>query len=427
MTAAGVSRRDEVPGRAWLVFGVSFALLLSDYMSRQVLAAVFPLLKADWALTDAQLGALGGAVALMVGLLTFPLSLLADRIGRARSVAAMALTWSLATLGCALCANYGQLLAARFVLGIGEAAYGSVGLAVVFTYFPARLRATITAAFMAGGVFGSLAGLAAGGAIAAAHGWRASFVAMAAFGLLLTVAYAAFVRDRRGESDVPAVRPSFATGVLRRGLFGSRSVVFVYIASGLQLFVLGSLTAWTPSYLNRVYNLPTGGAAAVAAGLLLFAGLGMIVCGVVTDRLAAQRPDLRAPMAAGYALATFTCLEVALCLPPGVSQFAFAAIGLFFAGGSSGPAGAIVAERAPPELHGAALAVLTLANNLLGLAPGPALTGALADRIGLAAALQIVPLAALLAAVGFGLSARGRPSTHPTAQRREAGTTGEIL
>ncbi len=41
---------------AWIVFALTFGLLISDYMSRQVLNAVFPLLKADWQLTDAQLG-----------------------------------------------------------------------------------------------------------------------------------------------------------------------------------------------------------------------------------------------------------------------------------------------------------------------------------------------------------------------------------
>jgi hypothetical protein len=40
---------------AWLVFALSFGLLLSDYMSRQVLNAVFPLLKAQWLLSDTQL------------------------------------------------------------------------------------------------------------------------------------------------------------------------------------------------------------------------------------------------------------------------------------------------------------------------------------------------------------------------------------
>ena len=63
---------------AWIVFALTFGLLISDYMSRQVLNAVFPLLKSEWSLSDGQLGLLSGIVALMVGLLTFPLSLMAS-------------------------------------------------------------------------------------------------------------------------------------------------------------------------------------------------------------------------------------------------------------------------------------------------------------------------------------------------------------
>jgi len=164
------ARPDADPGIprlfAWTVFALTFGLLLSDYMSRQVLNAVFPLLKAEWALSDAQLGALSGVVALMVGLLTFPLSLLADRYGRVRGLTLMAVLWSLATLGCAMAENYEQMFAARLFVGIGEAAYGSVGIAVVLSVFPARLRATLTGAFMAGGMFGSVLGMAGGGVLA---------------------------------------------------------------------------------------------------------------------------------------------------------------------------------------------------------------------------------------------------------------------
>lgn len=72
---------EHVTAYAWLVFALSFGLLISDYMARQVLNAVFPLLKAEWSLSDAQLGLLSGIVAIMVGVLTFPLSLAADRWG----------------------------------------------------------------------------------------------------------------------------------------------------------------------------------------------------------------------------------------------------------------------------------------------------------------------------------------------------------
>ncbi|CAN7521199.1 MFS transporter [Phenylobacterium sp. LjRoot219] len=396
--------------RAWLVFAVSFALLLSDYMSRQVLSAVFPQLKAEWALTDGQLGALGGVVALMVGLLTFPLSLVADRIGRVRSVAAMALTWSVASLACGLAANYGQMLAARLLLGVGEAAYGSVGLAVVFTYFPRSLRATITSAFMAGGLFGSFLGLTLGGAIAAHFGWRGAFQMMAVIGFGLVAVYAAVVRTRTAtpEDGAPAVVEKLGARGVAAALFGSRKLVLTYLASGVQLFVLGSLMAWTPSYLNRAYGLEPATAAAAAAVLLLSSGLGMIVWGVVTDRTCAARPGRRPQLAAAYALTTFVFLQLALILPAGPAQIACALVGLFCAGATTGPAGAIVGDGTPPAVHGAALAVLTLSNNLLGLAPGPAVTGLLADSLGLKAALQIAGCAALLSAVGFALVGRIR-------------------
>src|SRR3954464_1772452 len=94
---------------AWVVFAVSFGLLLSDYMSRQVLNAVFPLLKSEWKLSDTQLGSLSGVVSLMVGLLTVPLSLVADRWGRIASLKAMALLWSLATLACGFARSYEEM------------------------------------------------------------------------------------------------------------------------------------------------------------------------------------------------------------------------------------------------------------------------------------------------------------------------------
>ena len=157
---AEADRLPETPAvsraYAWLVFALSFGLLLSDHMSRQVLSAVFPSLKMEWGLSDTQMGALSGIVALMVGLLTIPLSLLADRWGRVRSMTLMATVWSVATLGCALSANFGEMFAARLVVGVGEAAYGSVGTAVVLALFPRHQRASLSGALMAGGAFGAV-------------------------------------------------------------------------------------------------------------------------------------------------------------------------------------------------------------------------------------------------------------------------------
>src|SRR4029453_8752764 len=173
-------RERAIPSYAWVVFALPFGLLISDYMARQVLNAVFPLLKADWSLTDGQLGFLSGVVALMVGLLTCPISLLADRLGRVKSIAAMAVLWSIATLLCGLAQDYQQMLAARVLVGVGEAAYGSVGIAVILSVFPRHMRATLTGAFMAGGLAGQILGVGIGGLVAAAHGWRTAFLAIGA-------------------------------------------------------------------------------------------------------------------------------------------------------------------------------------------------------------------------------------------------------
>jgi MFS family permease len=396
---------------AWLVLALTFGLLLSDYMSRQLLSAVFPLLKAEWRLSDSQLGALGGVVPLAVGVLTLPLSLLADRIGRVRSIAAMAILWSLGTLACGLSAYFGQMMFARAMVGVGEAAYGSVGVAVVVAVFPKSMRATIVAMFTAGGVFGSAIGVAAGGAIAAHQGWRWSFAAMGAIGLVLGAIYPLMVREARADASQAASRApwrqSLTFGALRRlvaTLFPSRAVTLTYIGCGLQLFVAAALIAWTPSFLNRYYAMGTGKAAAIAAGLVLTSGLGMIGCGALADWLSRKAPRRQLLIAGLYCLASATLTATALLLPVGWSQIVVLGLAMAIGSGSLGPSGSVAAAGTNLAAHASVFATLTLIMNFLGLAPGPFLTGLAADRWGLRRALQLAPIAAVAGAVMFALA-----------------------
>ena len=70
---------------------------------------------------------------------------------------------------------------------------------------------------------------------------------------------------------------------------------------------------------------------------------------------------------------------------PGGAQLLLLAVGIFFAAGTSGPAGAMVANLTRESIRSTAFGTLTLANNLLGLAAGPLVVGILADRFGLVA------------------------------------------
>ncbi|WP_037606898.1 MFS transporter [Streptacidiphilus rugosus] len=389
---------------AWLVFALSFGLLLSDYMSRQVLNAVFPLLKAQWLLSDAKLGSLSGVVALMVGVLTFPMSLLADRWGRVRSLVLAATLWSLATIGCALAANYGQLFLGRVFVGIGEAAYGSVGIAVVLSIFPVTLRATLSGAFIAGGAFGSVLGVALGGAIAQQAGWRWAFGVMGVFGLVLAAVYAFVVTEQRLRPAQEAGEEGGSRTPLRGHLpklFSSVSVVCAYIGSGLQFAVCAALIAWLPSFFNRYYHMASAKAGATAGVFALIIGIGMIGAGMLSDRLDRIAPARKWTVAMACCLGSMALLTGAFQLPNGGAQLLLLALGSLLSAGTAGPAAAMVANLTPTAISATAFATLTLANSLLGLAPGPAVTGMLADHVGLRSALALLPLVSLPATLAF--------------------------
>jgi MFS family permease len=117
-----------------------------------------------------------------------------------------------------------------------------------------------------------------------------------------------------------------------------------------------------------------------------------------------------------------------MLLPPGAGQLAMLGVAMFLAAGAVGPVGAIVANLTPPAIHASAFAALTLANNLIGLAPGPIVTGRLADSIGLDNAFRLLAVTSLLAAAAFAAmrrsylddlgkvaaSGRGGPQPAPT-------------
>ncbi|NBE56873.1 MFS transporter, partial [Streptomyces boluensis] len=394
---------------AWLVFALSFGLLLSDYMSRQVLNAVFPLLKAEWQLSDGQLGSLSGIVALMVGVLTFPLSLLADRWGRVRSLVLAAAVWSLATLGCAVSASYGQMFLGRFMVGVGEAAYGSVGIAVVLSVFPVTLRATLSGAFIAGGAFGSVLGVSIGGVIAQHLGWRWTFAVMGVFGLVLAAVYRVVVTEKRlgpaghsGGGDAARRQGMVRTHLPR--LFSSVSVLCAYVGSGLQMFIAMAMLAWMPSFLDRYYGMPPAKAGLAAGVFALITGIGMIGGGFVTDRLSRRLAVRKWTVAIVCSAGSLVLLMAGFQVPAGPLQLALIGAGTLLCNATAGPAAAMVTALTPAAVAATAMATLTLANSLIGLAPGPAVTGFLADRVGLLDALRLVPLTALAAGAAFALS-----------------------
>src|SRR4051812_2000594 len=140
---ARVQEGTEAPVRrsyALYVFFLCFFLMLLDYMARQVVVSMFPVLKAQWGLSDMRLGALVSAVSLAVGVLSVPLAVIADRYSRVKAIAVMAIVWSAATAAGALAPNHQQPPLARFPVGGGGGGLGRTPPPLLSPLFPGRAR-----------------------------------------------------------------------------------------------------------------------------------------------------------------------------------------------------------------------------------------------------------------------------------------------
>jgi MFS transporter, Spinster family, sphingosine-1-phosphate transporter len=404
---------DYLFGRAqaWFAFAMTVGLMLFDYIDRQVIVSLFPYLKANWGPSDTQLGALVSVVSVTVALGALPVALLADRTNRVRSIVVMAAVWSLATISCMVTRNYSQLLAARSIVGLGEAGYGSVGAALIASHFPQRMRGALLAAFFASASLGSVIGVMLGGLIAARWGWQAAFGVVGFPGLVLALLYLR-VRDYQTVELAPTLNNatrSFGELVrdVVRMMTRSRTLLLVCVGAAAQLIVVSAVWSWLPSFLNRVHGVEPAQAGVKAALVVLCGAAGSIVWGAVVDRAGTSRPRTKLTVLALICVAAFAVLSFAFGAPrldlalSAPAQFAIIAFGGFLMTCTVGPVAAIVIDVVHPGLRVTGCAVLTLFQNLLGLAAGPFIAGALSDALGLEPALTAMPAFGLLAALVF--------------------------
>jgi MFS transporter, Spinster family, sphingosine-1-phosphate transporter len=404
------------PGAAWFAYAMTLGLMVMDYVDRQVIVSLFPHMKAEWGLTDTQLGALVSVVSVTVAIGALPIALFADRASRVKSIVSMALIWSLATISCMFTRGYHQLLGARAAVGLGEAGYGSVGAALIASHFPARLRGALMAGFFASASVGSVLGVMLGGIIATRWGWHAAFGVVGIPGLVLALAYLR-VRDYRTVALTPTLDEATRSvgGVLRhvaRALTRPPTMLYVCIGAAAQLVVVSALWSWLPSFLNRMHGVAPDQAGVRAALIVLCGAAGSVAWGALVDRAGLRRPRNKLLAMALLCLASMVILAIPFAAPEmgwamtPSTQFGLIAAGSFVATCTVGPVSAVVIDVIHPGVRAAGSSVLALFQNLFGLAAGPLVAGALSDHFGLGLALAITPLFSILAALAFVRAAR---------------------
>jgi MFS family permease len=186
----GMSNRH----RHYILFMVTLVYVV-NYLDRQILAILLPLIKAEFGVSDSALGLLAGpAFAVIYATLGIPLAFVADRVNRRNIIAGSMALFSLMTVVCNFATSFMHLLLARFGTGIGEAGTGPSINSIIADLYPPKQRATALSIYSAGLNIGLLLAFFGGGWIAQNYGWRAAFLVSGLPGLVLVVLFLLTVR-----------------------------------------------------------------------------------------------------------------------------------------------------------------------------------------------------------------------------------------
>jgi MFS family permease len=379
-----------------------FALLLLtalnffNYVDRNVLFAVQPLIQHEFKIDDAQMGFLT-TVFFICYMVAAPLiAPLADRYQRKWIMAAGAVVWSVATLLSAVTHNYDELLLRHLIVGIGEATFVVIAPAFLSDLFPESKRGRVMGLFYLSLPVGSAFGYVVGGVLGHRYGWRMPFLVGAIPGLLLACGML-FVREpERGASDhLPnSIERGTMLGLLRNKAFWT-----VSLGMAMMTFAVGGMQVWMPTFLTRVRGVPLDRANLIFGGMTVVAGtVATLFGGWVGDRLLRRTPAAYQLVSATGMLLSIPAVVGAIYLTGSV-MYVCILLGEFFILLNTAPLNAALVNSVAAPIRATAIAVNLFVIHLLGDAFSPTLIGYISDRTN----LQIAMVAMIVAVALSGL------------------------
>jgi MFS transporter, Spinster family, sphingosine-1-phosphate transporter len=415
--------------KAWISSaGIALAILafinLFNYLDRYVVAALVESLKhSELALSDAQLGSLMSGFLIVFALVAPVFGALGDRYSRPRLIAFGVGCWSLATALSGLAGSFATLFAARASVGVGEAAYVTVGPSLLSDYFPRGQRGRVMAIFFCAIPVGSALGYVVGGLMGAHFGWRTAFFVAGIPGLALALLCLGLTDPPRGsqDPDAPAVdSPAAGSDSAAQSasgsratylrLLGNRPYVLTVLGYAAYTFAMGGLAYWMPAFLERTRGVPAGEATVSFGSIVVITGfIGTFAGGWLGDYCAkySQRAYLWISAIATLAAAPFAW--VALTESSRTSYLVCMVIAQLLMFLSTGPINASIVNLVLPTQRASANALGVLSIHLLGDVPSPFLIGIVSDHTSLLRAVKLVPVAILVAAAIWAYAALAQP------------------
>jgi ACS family hexuronate transporter-like MFS transporter len=276
----------------WWVVGLLFFATVINYVDRQTLSILSTTLRQELNLTEQDYANCVSAFLVSYAVMYSVSGRVIDRIGVKLGAAACVVWWSIAAAMTGLARGPLSLAAFRFLLGVGEPGIFPAGMKACGEWFPGRLRGTAIGIFSSGSSVGAIIAAPLVVWMTANWGWRAAFVIPGIVGIVLWLPlWLALYRQPRetqitaaeaAELDDDATAPprrSWAALLRERkvwalvlGRVGADPVWYLYLF-------------WLPDYLQRVRHLSLAEIGLYAWIPFLFADLGAVFGGMISDRL----------------------------------------------------------------------------------------------------------------------------------------------
>jgi ACS family hexuronate transporter-like MFS transporter len=274
-----VIRPAEFTRFRWLVLAVFVLSTAINYLDRQTLTTLAPLLRTEFQLSNAQYGLILTAFSITYALSAPFAGMLIDRIGLNRVISLAVGLWSCAGIATGFTSGLSGLVGCRAVLGVAEAGGIPAAGKAIHQYLRPAERALGNAVNQAGVSLGMILAPPIATFLALRSGWRQAFVVTGLLGLLWIPLWNWTARRAGG---VPAPKLAATAGV---EMLRDRRLWAFIAANGLSMIGYSLWTNWTTLYLVDVHHLTLAAAARLASIPPVFAMAGGLGGGWLSLRL----------------------------------------------------------------------------------------------------------------------------------------------
>ena len=377
---------DPSPGAyRWYVLGLLTLTSAISVADRLVFGILVEDIKAEFQLSDFQLGLLGGlAFSLVYVVAGFPAARLADRSVRKNIVAGAIGFWSLMTAACGLATGFWTLFLARTGVGVGEGCSGPSSQSLVADFFARHELAKAMGFLTVGASMGTAGGLIIGGQLAELFDWRWAFILMGLPGLLVGATIYLTVREPKRGRYAPAGTDmtQLPLGQTIRSLVTNRVFMGLAVGWAVQIMIGYALAFWMAAVMLRQFPISTGDVGLYLGFTFFLGGIpGPILGGYVTHWLTLRDERWRAWMPGLVSIGCVVPLGLSLS-STGFGAFLGwfgVAYGIYVASQAGIMSG--IQAAVEPASRGFAVAIALFFNNLVGQALGLAVVGWVSDSL----------------------------------------------